>query len=161
MTDGASPPRPPWRRAPGRSAVALGLGVLAVALWVLVPEVRHQLRFSFSAQPSGYSELYFTGGAAVPTGSPAGRPQVGVDFVIANHGEGSEPYTYRVRALDAAGAPVAENTGTLPVDDGARRAVHVTLDLPAAARWAVVKVSLVGRPESIHYAAPDAGPGGR
>jgi hypothetical protein len=138
-------------------AVASLFLVVALALVVVSPGVRHQLALSFTRASDSYTELYFAGSQPVSTTTAAGdQPQVRVTFVVANHENGSIQYSYRVRLLDPAGRPAAQRTGSVSVEDGEARSNEVALTLPTGTAWSTVDVTLLNRPETIHYTTPEA-----
>jgi hypothetical protein len=130
--------------------------MVTLATVVLVsPAVRRELELSFVRQPAGFTELYFVAPRTETVQTRDGRQQVAVTFAIANRGEAEElSYTYRVQAIGPDGQTIAERTEPIVVPIDERRDVSVLLDLPATGRWAVVDVTLLGRPERIHDAAP-------
>jgi len=137
-------------------AVASLFLVVALALVVVSPGVRHQLALSFTRASDSYTELYFAGSQPVSTTTVGDQPQVRVNFVVANHENGSTQYAYQIRLLDPAGRPAAQRTGSVPVADGEARSNEVALTLPAATAWSTVEVALLNRPETIHYTTPEA-----
>ncbi|MDT7710597.1 MAG: hypothetical protein QOG20_6204 [Pseudonocardiales bacterium] len=160
-TGGTRPETPLRRRTQGRLSIAVVAVALALGLasWVS-PAVRHQLGLSFTAEPSRYTELYFLAGRPpVFVRELGGVAQVGVDFVVAHDGTSASSYTYRVEVRGPGERPLNDQVGTVTVEAGMPRAVHVVLDLPGSDKWESVGVSLVGRTESIHYTAPDTGAG--
>jgi hypothetical protein len=130
--------------------------MVTLATVVLVsPAFRRELELSFVRQPAGFTELYFVAPRTETVQTRDGRQQVAVTFAIANRGEAEElSYTYRVQAIGPDGQTIAERTEPIVVPIDERRDVSVLLDLPATGRWAVVDVTLLGRPERIHDAAP-------
>jgi hypothetical protein len=137
-------------------AVACLFLVLTLALVVVSPGVRHQIALSFTRASDSYTELYFPGSQPVSTTAVGGQPQVRVSFVVANHENGSNQYTYQVRLLDPAGRPVAQRMGSVVVADGETRSNEVVLTQPARTTWSTVEVTLLNRPETIHYTTPEA-----
>jgi hypothetical protein len=144
----------------GRNVVGSGVAVVAaLSLLLVIPGARDELAISFTQRPEGYTELYFTDNRDDLVVGPDGRLKVLVTFAIANNGDPYGPaYTYRVRVRGAAGRPVAEMTEPLAIESGERRHFSVALDVPDAAAWSAVDVSLVGRPGYIQDFAPIGGP---
>lgn len=140
----------------------LGAGaasVAALSLLLAVPGGREQLAISFSQQPVGYTELYFTGKRDDLVAGPDGRPTVVVTFAIVNNGDPYGPdYTYRVRVRGPAGLPISETTERLVIASGERRELTVALAISDPTTWSAVDVSLAGRPEYIQDFAPIGGP---
>jgi hypothetical protein len=150
--------RPPGARHRIRGKGWIGGAVVIVTLAAVVlvsPAVRRELELSFVRQPAGFTELYFVEPRTEPVRTKDGRQQVAVTFAIANRGEAEDQsYTYRVQAVGPDGRTIAERTEPIVIPIDERRDVNVLLDLPATGRWAVVDVTLLGRPERIHDAAP-------
>lgn len=157
-----SPVAPPARRphhVTGRPLrVALAVTVSAAllgAVLVISPDARREFALSFTRVEPGFTELYFGARGVTATTSPDGAVRVEVDVVVAHRGPGDDRYTLRVEVLDGTGAPVAQRVQELTVPPDEQRGSVTSLDVPDA--WSSVRVTLDGRPETIHYAAPRAG----
>jgi hypothetical protein len=134
--------------------VAVAAALLGAVL-VIFPEARRELALSFTRVEPGFTELYFGAGGVVETAAPGGGVRLRVDVVVAHRGTGDDGYTLRVEALDGRGVPVAQRVQQLTVPDDEQRGSNLTLDVPDD--WSAVQVTLDGRPETLHYAAPRAG----
>jgi hypothetical protein len=130
------------------------LCVIAYGIVLVSPAAREQFALTFSRKPIAFSELYFANARNESVVGAGGRPQVAVDFVVVNRTPDPIDYDYRIQVLFE-GQQVAEEAGTVTVPSDERRGIYTRVDLAAGrGRWDLVKVSLPGRPESIHDAAP-------
>ncbi len=129
------------RLTAGLLAVAVAVPVGAVA-WS-VPPVRKVLLESFTERPRPYAELFFT---SAPSFEGA---TVIVPLAVTDHGEGAKGYQIKVTLESAAGAAVATTTVKLDAHFGAP--VPVVAKLQAPADVALLRVALVGHPQTLHY----------
>jgi hypothetical protein len=136
----------------------LAAALLAVGGLVSGP-VRHELALSFTRQPVGYTELYFSGDEM--TVRPAGAGIVAVDttFTIANHDDRATVFPYLVQVVDHSGTPLSGSWDELNVPGAGAVSTTATVDVPDLVDWAAVDVQLVGRPERLHLVRP-TGTGG-
>jgi hypothetical protein len=126
-------------------AVLAGLLAAAVAGWALwtVPVTREVLLDSFTERPRTYAELFFT---ATPgfEGST-----VVVPIAVTDHGEGSEGYQVRVTLESPSGQVLATSTTAVTPRYGAP--VPLVAKLQTNADVALVRVALVGHPQSLYF----------
>ena len=122
-------------------AVALLL-VLALGAWS-VPSVRTVLRQSFTRIPTPYTELYFTSPPVIDGNA------VTVPVTVTDHGTGTAVYQVRVELETDRGKVLRSATAPLKPRDGV--AVPIVLHLSSAGGMTVVKVTLPGHAESLHY----------
>lgn len=122
------------------------------------PAARHQIALSFTHQPKGYSELFFSQGTPLTVPRAANPESANVTFSIGNHEGKLTTYAYRVQMFDTYGAPLGDTVGSVDVPDGLYAAVASHVTVHAAKRSAVdsVTISLTGRPETIRYSASTA-----
>ena len=133
----------------------LGAGALALLGAGLSAGGRTVLRQSFTEQPRGYIELYFTD----PPGIGSGIVTVPVSLV--DHGGRQTTYQLRSLIKDSTGRVTAQTTTSLAAQPG--RAARAVLRLPAGADPALVEVDLTDHPQTLHYSVggpPPAAPGG-
>ncbi|GAA1156956.1 hypothetical protein F4556_002563 [Kitasatospora gansuensis] len=133
--------------APRRPAVTgLLIGVAAVVLatvaWSVQP-VRTVLLQSFTQQNASFTELYFT-----TNPSFEGATAV-VPLALNAHGTGVNAYELKVTLLAADGKTVSENVLPIAPKDGTP--VPLVARLPAAKDVAMVRVALVGHPQTLHF----------
>ncbi|GAA4852835.1 hypothetical protein [Kitasatospora terrestris] len=150
----ADPPAPrtaarPRRRRPtgnGRrlrlAAAVLAAAVAVVGVCSLEP-VRTVLEQSFTKQQTPFAELYFT---ASPTFEGA---TVVVPLALNDHGTGAKSYEVKVTLESADGKAVATTSVPLVPHEGAPVPIVVRLD--AKGEVSVVRVSLPGHPQKLHY----------
>lgn len=122
-------------------------------LLMISPTVRQQAAISFTHQPVAYTELYFVDTRTEAVTEPDGRVHVNVSFAIANRGGLDAPYAYSVR-VRARERVLAVSDGTVLVRAGGVNTLRVRVDLPPPGRWNQVDVTLPGRSEYLHDAAP-------
>lgn len=145
------------RRLRARRFWIVSAAVYLMAILFLVPvwpQVSHQLELSFVQQPAAFTELYFEGDRTTSLKGPDGRPQVGVDFAIADRSDTAQAYVYQVLVSGRDRRPVAGETDRVDVPADSTHHVVLRLDLPSTEIWYSVDVRLVGRTERIHDAAP-------
>ncbi|MEW1907752.1 hypothetical protein AB0442_04745 [Kitasatospora sp. NPDC085895] len=129
-----------------RPAVVLAGALAAVAvgfaLWT-APTTREILLDSFTERPRTYAELFFT---ATPgfEGST-----VVVPVAVTDHGEGSQGYRVRVTLESPSGQVLASSTTPLKAHYGAP--VPLVAKLQTNADVALVRVALVGHPQSLYF----------
>jgi hypothetical protein len=149
---------PPVRGRPLRVVLAVAVSAaLLGAVLIISPDARRELALSLTRVEPGFTELYFGAGGVAATPAPGGGVRLRVDVVVAHRGTGEDRYTLRVEALDGRGAAVAQRVQGLTVPADERRGSYLSLDVPSGTTWSSVQVTLDGRPEIIHYAAPPAG----
>ncbi|MFC6595989.1 hypothetical protein [Kitasatospora paranensis] len=150
-------PEPPGRPDPGRRRRRPGpprrrlfapvlAGCLAAALaWTLwtVPATHEILLDSFTERPQTYAELFFTG----PPGFEGST--VVVPVAVTDHGEGAKGYQVRVSLESPSGQILAASTTDLKARYGAP--VKMVARLQTNADVALVRVALVGRPQSLYF----------
>ncbi|MDH6578058.1 hypothetical protein [Kitasatospora sp. MAP5-34] len=134
-------PSPSRRIAAGLLAVAAVAG-LGVAGWS-VPTVRSQLLLSFTQQDQPYAELFFT---TMPTFDGA---TVSVPVSVTDHGEGAKGYQVKVTLESPNGQVLTGGTANLTARYGAP--VSTVFKLQAPSEVAMVRVALVGHPQTLHY----------
>jgi hypothetical protein len=132
---------------------ALGL-LLVVALGLLVPGLRTQLRLSLTRLPEPYVDLYFV---QAPAGTLAGGQvtcarkgaRVLVDFVVRSHLTDTRSIEYAV-VVDPRkpGARTQRSAGAVALEPGRSDTVHESIALPARSGYTVT-VTLPGRPEHL------------
>jgi hypothetical protein len=131
----------------GRTAGPVVLSLMAaVALAVIswsVPSVRTVLLQSFTRQPSPYTELYFT---STPTFDGA---TVIVPVSLNDHGTGAKSYRIRVTLESPSGKAVDVSTVSLKPHQGS--AVPVVVRRRTNANVALVRVDLLGHPQTLHF----------
>ncbi|WP_330455738.1 hypothetical protein OIB37_01970 [Streptomyces sp. NBC_00820] len=138
------------RRTPGR-ALAGGAALCALALAACVlPQVRHELRASFTRLPSTYTELYFTREPSLAHG------EIVAPLTLVDHGDSPGRYRLRTWLTTATGKRIGSRTDTL-----APRRTEVPVTMTARLSVAggaqrgsgpvVVHVALVGRSQSLHF----------
>ncbi|MDT3400664.1 hypothetical protein RKE29_29365, partial [Streptomyces sp. B1866] len=138
------------RRAPrgrARRALLALLAVVAVAAaaWS-VPDVREELRASFTRLPSTYTELYFTRAPGVERGA------VVVPVSLVGHGEHADR-THRLRVwLETSGGRVtASVTAAVPGREGRPASAVVRLPVRRGDAPAAVRVALLGHDQTLRY----------
>ncbi|WP_329567468.1 hypothetical protein [Kitasatospora sp. NBC_01266] len=148
------PPGRRTRRRHGRRAavprfglvpalLALGLLIgLAGGLWS-VPTVRTQLLDSFTNRGTSFTELFFT---ADPTYEGA---TVVVPITLIAHGTGERSYQLKLTLESPDGSDAATDTVSLVPKDGAP--VPVVVRLQSNGNAAMVRVALVGHPQTLHF----------
>ncbi|MEU6340546.1 hypothetical protein ABZ883_06280 [Streptomyces sp. NPDC046977] len=143
------PPLPPVRRLAGAAVAVVTAGALVAGLWS-VPSVRTVLLQSFTRQSAPFTELYFTdmprfdGGVLI------------VPIAVNAHGTGNAPLRLRMTLESADGKAVATKTVGVEPKDG--RPVPVVTRFTKTSGTALLRVALVGHPQSLHYSflAPKA-----
>jgi hypothetical protein len=160
-----STPRPPTirRRSPlGVRSVAAALvaAVVVTIAWV-TPAVRLELRRSFTRLPTQYTELYFTQEPTLERSS-AGYVAI-VPVSVVSHGFGVRAYAIDVsltadggQVLDASTVRIEARsdvpTGTIAhLRPQANIGIPAPSGTPARSPSYVVRVALVGQPQSLHY----------
>lgn len=149
---------PAVRGRPLRVTLAVGVSAALIgAVLIIFPDARREVALSFTRVEPGFTELYFGAGGVEETTAGDGSVRLQVDVVVANRSAAENRYGVRIVVLDDAGAPVAERVQDLAVPAEQSRGADLGLDLPTGADWSSVRVTLDGRPETIHYTAPPAG----
>ncbi|MFC8449242.1 hypothetical protein [Kitasatospora sp. NPDC057223] len=144
------------RRGPslrGRVTAALLAGALALVLGVVawsVPSTRKVLLESFTERPRPYAELFFTSSPSFEGAT------VLVPLAVTDHGEGAKGYQIKVTLESPTGAAVATTTVKLEAHFGAP--VPVVAKLPATGDVAMLRVALVGHPQTLHFRFGSAQP---
>ncbi|MFD8072796.1 hypothetical protein ACFV3E_09095 [Streptomyces sp. NPDC059718] len=135
-------PVPPGRRIAGAAVAVVVAVALSAGLWS-VPSVRTVLLQSFTRQPAPFTELYFTDAPRFDGGTLI------VPVAVNAHGTGPAPLRLKVTLESADGKPVASRTVALKPKDGT--AVPVVARFTKATKTALLRVSLVGHAQSLHY----------
>ena len=137
------------RRGPslrGRVTAGLVAGAVALALGAVawsVPATRKVLLESFTERPRPYAELFFTSSPSFEGAT------VLVPLAVTDHGEGAKGYQIKVTLESPTGAAVATTTVKLEAHFGAP--VPVVAKLPATGDVAMLRVALVGHPQTLHF----------
>ncbi|WP_441245657.1 hypothetical protein [Kitasatospora sp. McL0602] len=135
--------RPSGPRRAGTAVLAVLAAVgLGAACWS-VPAVRTELRQSFTEQDKVYAELFFT---TLPTFEGA---TVVVPVAVTDHGEGAKGYQLAVTLESPSGQAVDSTTVKIAARYGAP--VVTVVKLQAKSEVAMVRVALVGHPQTLHY----------
>ncbi|MFJ1704437.1 hypothetical protein [Kitasatospora sp. NPDC088346] len=134
--------RGPDRRARIVAAVVAATAVLGAGLWS-VPSTREVLLQSFTEQPSGFAELYFTSAPSFDGGT------VIVPVALNDRGTGTKSYQVRVVLESPRGEAVASTVLTLEPHEGAP--VPAVARVQTKAEVGMVRVSLVGHPQKLHF----------
>lgn len=96
-----------------------------------------------------FSELYFPDRRSLPATAVVGAP---VTFDIAVHNREGEATSYRWKAVVSSdGGDVDLAQGRVRLADGDLRRIHVVGTVPPPPGPAVVRVTLVARPEAIDF----------
>ncbi|MEV6207547.1 hypothetical protein [Kitasatospora sp. NPDC051914] len=142
----AAVPRRRRRALPSRLPAVLAGTVAAVAvactLWA-VPATREVLLDSFTERPRTYAELFFTASPGFEGST------VVVPIAVTDHGEGAHGYQVLVTLESPSGQTLASSTTALTPRFGAP--VPLVAKLQTNADVALVRVALVGHPQSLYF----------
>jgi hypothetical protein len=116
--------------------------VLASVAWS-VPAARTVLLQSFTKQSSSFTELYFTSDPSFDGAT------VVVPVSLNAHGTGVESYQIRLTLESPSGEALATTTLNLEPRDGTP--MSVVAHLQAKADVTLVRASLVGHPQTLHF----------
>lgn len=132
------------RRRPALTGLLIGVTVLvAVTVGWSVQPVRTVLLQSFTRQNASFTELYFTSNPSFEGATAV------VPLALNAHGTGVKAYELKVTLLAADGKAVSENV--LPVVPKDGTPVPLVARLSAAKDVALVRVALVGHPQTLHF----------
>jgi hypothetical protein len=136
--------RRPHRVRAGALLACAVAAVLALAFALAsIPAVHTVLLQSFTREPSTFTELYFTSAPGFDGDT------VVVPVSVNDHGTGAASYRIRVTLESPSGKTVATTTVNLRPRDGSP--VPVVARLTTTASVALVRVALLGHPQTLHF----------
>ena len=135
------------------TGLAGALVAAAVLLLVVVrlPGVRREISRSTSREPARFTELYFTDPGALPKRLSTSEPNE-LRFTIVNHEQTAMEYAFAVTVQSPPGTQTV-GEGRVRVAAGGAVVERVQLTPSHAGVTCLVTVSLLHRPESIHFTA--------